>query len=150
MSGSKKRKLQSTDLDVPDLTSASRNPAPESTLANINRGVRGMLSRLTGAGSSSQPTSIDPVINPATPQHRSFLRNLISDLASQGSRVGDDVALIASIADTKLFQGGLVDDRKYQVGRETITEICLLINIRSNKYCSCVHHYQPGRRPWMT
>ena len=107
-----------------------------------------MLSRLTGAGGSSQPTSIDPVINPATPQHRSFLRNLISDLASQGSRVGDDVALIASIADTKLFQGGLVDDRKYQVGGEVFAVLYVLISIRSNKYSSYVHRYQPGRRLW--
>ena len=115
MSWSKKRKLASTDLDRDNPASPSRNPAPESGLANLSRSMAGLLSKLTGGGSSSQPTSIDPVINGATGQHRSFLRNLISDLASQAPRVGDDAALIASIADTKLFQGGLADDRKYQV-----------------------------------
>lgn len=76
-----------------------------------------MFERLMAGGSSSsnQPTSVDPVIDGATAQPKSFLKGLISDLGSQRTRVGDDAALLASIAETQVFAGGLVDDRKYQV-----------------------------------
>jgi hypothetical protein len=69
-----------------------------------------------GLGSSGTTAPTNPVVNGATPQPRNFLRNLISDIASQGPRAGADISLIASLAETAVFDGGLADDKKYQVG----------------------------------
>lgn len=44
----------------------------------------------------------------------SLLKNLRSDLVSQGKRIPDDIGILFSLAETELAQG-LNDDRKYLV-----------------------------------
>lgn len=65
------------------------------------------------AGSTPDPTN--PVINGATVQSKPFLARMLADIASQAPRIGENVGLIHSLVDTTLFDGGLVDDRQYQV-----------------------------------
>ncbi len=66
------------------------------------------------AGSAPDPTN--PVVNGATVQSKPFLARVLADIASQGSRIGDNLGLIHSLVDTTFLDGGLADDRQYQVG----------------------------------
>ena len=65
------------------------------------------------AGSSPDPTNT--VINGTTVQSKPFLARVLADIASQAPRIGENLGLIHSLVDTTLFDGGLVDDRQYQV-----------------------------------
>lgn len=65
------------------------------------------------AGSAPDPTN--PVVNGTTTKSTPFLARLLADIASQAPRLGENVALIHSLVDTTLFDGGIVDDRQYQV-----------------------------------
>jgi len=85
---------------------------PELNLANLTRSVKCLFERVAGSG---LPDPTNPVINGATTTSKPFLRNLLADIVSQGSRLGENIGLVASLADTKLFDGGIVDDSKYEV-----------------------------------
>ncbi|EXJ92051.1 hypothetical protein A1O3_00601 [Capronia epimyces CBS 606.96] len=65
------------------------------------------------AGSGSDPTN--PVINGASIQSRPLLARLFADIASQAPRISENIGLIHSLVDTTLFDGGIVDDRQYQM-----------------------------------
>ncbi|EXJ93786.1 hypothetical protein A1O1_02179 [Capronia coronata CBS 617.96] len=93
---------------------------PRDLLLDSDEGVAG--SRITGAirgffesiaGSGTDPSN--PVINGASVQARPFLARLLADVASQAPRLGENIGLIHSLVDTTLFDGGLVDDRQYQM-----------------------------------
>ena len=72
------------------------------------------------AGSTSDPTN--PVVNGTTAKSAPFLARLLADIASQAPRLGENVALIHSLVDTKLFDGGIVDDRQYQVSQNSASQ----------------------------
>lgn len=111
----RKRKLSASFLEVEssrEISSIAAPPSPESKLANLTRSVRGIIERITSNGS---PDPTNTVINGATTQSKPFLRNLFKDLQSQGSRLGENLGLVSSIADAAIFNGGLSDDRQYQV-----------------------------------
>jgi hypothetical protein len=110
----RKRKLSdSASLQVPSeprrQRSRSPSPGPPSGVANIANAVKGLFSK------TQAPT--DPVLGGATfaAQPRPAIGDFFKTLASQVGRVGDNVSLFSSFADTGLFDGGYVDDRKYQV-----------------------------------
>lgn len=73
--------------------------------------IKGLFESIAGSG--ADPTN--PVINGATVQSRPFLARVLADIASQAPRLGENLGLIHSLVDTKLFDGGMVDDRQYQV-----------------------------------
>ena len=83
----------------------------EPTDSKLTRTIRGFFESI----SSSTPDPTDPVINGATVQSRPLLARLLADIASQAPRLGQNIGLIHSLVDTKFFDGGLVDDRQYQV-----------------------------------
>lgn len=88
-------------------------PAPESGLATLSKSIRDVIGRITGSGNDFE---VSPVVNGATPAPKQFLSKLLSDVKSQGGRFSENFGLLASLAETKWFAGGLADDRKYQVG----------------------------------
>jgi hypothetical protein len=111
---SKKRKFSAShQLHVDAMPIRSRSPSPDRGLASIGASVKGMFERITSTSNADIDNS--SVINGATPPPRRFFRNLIQDISSQGGRLGDNFSLLASFAESKLFSGGLLDDRKYQV-----------------------------------
>ena len=81
------------------------------TESNITNTIKGFFESI--AGSAPDPTNT--VINGATVQSKPFLARVLADIASQAPRLGENIGLIHSLIDTKLFDGGLVDDRQYQV-----------------------------------
>jgi hypothetical protein len=109
----KKRKLSSDGLQPPEeMHVFQRSPSPESAVANWSRGVRGLFSNIGGGNETNE------VINGATPEPTNFFSNAshaFTSISSQLPRLSEDVGLIASIARTKLFKGGIVDDKEYQV-----------------------------------
>lgn len=70
-----------------------------------------MFERIT----SSADNDNSSVINGPTPPPRRFFRNFLRDISSQEGRLGDNFSLLASFAESKLFSGGLLDDRQYQI-----------------------------------
>jgi hypothetical protein len=114
----KKRKLSSEHLAVeeaPDTPSKRTTPPlsqSSSSLATLSKSIRGAIGRLTGSGNDFE---VSPVVNGASPAPRHFLTKLLSDVKSQGGRFTENFGLLASLAETKLFAGGLADDKKYQV-----------------------------------
>ena len=109
---SDKRKLPQSDADT--LAFSSETAAKAVRLAHWSE----HLKRMFDTNGGNDPTN--PVIQGATPAPHSFLRGLISDVASQGSRLSDNFGLLASLAKTELFKGGLADDRQYQVGNDSV------------------------------
>jgi hypothetical protein len=113
----KKRKLSSEHPPVEEAHDTPPKRAeptpPESGLATVSKSIRGVISRVTGSGNDFE---VSPVVNGASPAPRHFLSKLLSDVKSQGGRFTENFGLLASLAETKLFAGGLADDRKYQVG----------------------------------
>ena len=126
----KKRKLSSDQLaadeahDTP-VQRAAAAPPPESALSALSKNIRGLIGSLTGSGNDFE---VSPVVNGAIPAPRHFLSKLLSDVKSQGGRFTENFGLLASLAETKFFAGGLADDRKYQVGAtETILHAASLL-----------------------
>jgi hypothetical protein len=113
----KKRKLSSDHSPVEEAhdtpTKRAAPPPPESGLATLSKSIRSVVGRITGSGNDFE---VSPVVNGASPAPRHFLSKLLSDAKSQGGRFTENLGLLASLAETKLFAGGLADDRKYQVG----------------------------------
>lgn len=72
---------------------------------------RTLLHRLTDA----QPDLTNPVINGATQLPKPVLKRLMQEIASQADRWTSNMALTTSTVGTKLLDGGVVDDRKYQM-----------------------------------
>ncbi|KAJ9651806.1 hypothetical protein H2198_008931 [Neophaeococcomyces mojaviensis] len=79
--------------------------------------LKGLFDKVVGA----QPDPTYPVINGATVPPKPVFKNLIADIASQSGRWTSDIGLLSSLADTKLLDGGVVDDRKYQM--ESIVQL---------------------------
>lgn len=112
----KKRKLSSDRLAPPEeMHIFQRSPSPESGLANWSRGIRGIFSNIGGGDQTNE------VINGATPEPSNFFStasNAFSTLNTQLPRLTEDVGLLASIARTKFFKGGIVDDKNYEVSAD--------------------------------
>lgn len=87
-------------------------PPPPPETDGLFKSVRHLFERVAGSG---KPKASYPVINGATAPPKAMLRGIISDLASQSGRWGANFGLLASLADTNFLDGGLVDDKKYQV-----------------------------------
>lgn len=112
---SRKRKLSTASLEVPTDRGRSppgrRSPSPNpaSGFATLANAVKGLFS------SSEDPT--DPVINGAsdTAKPKPWIGDAIRDVVSQRGRLQDNISLFSSFVDTSLFDGGYVDDKKYQV-----------------------------------
>jgi hypothetical protein len=109
MNGKKRKYAGSPQLPV--LPIRSRSPTPERPIVNMADGVKKMFARIT----SNSDNDNSSVVNGATPPPRRFFRNFLRDISSQGARLGDNFSLLASFAESKLFSGGLLDDRQYQV-----------------------------------
>lgn len=91
--------------------STSNDTTSEDT-NEVSRGLRGLVEKFSGA----EPDPSNPVINgPSAPTDKPWLRGLLADLATQLPRANADIGLIASIVNSKIFDGGLVNDRTYQV-----------------------------------
>ena len=110
----RKRKLsESSSLQVPEerARQRSRSPStgPSSGVANIANAVKGLFSKT--------PDPTDPVVNGATfaAQPRPAIGDFFKTVTSQANRHGDNVGLISSFINTAIFDGGYIDDRKYQV-----------------------------------
>ncbi len=84
-------------------------------MSNLSKRVRELIGSITGSGADAE---VSPVINgaDAPPGILSKLGNLLQDVKSQGGRFTENFGLLASIAETSIFEGGFADDRKYQVG----------------------------------
>ena len=109
----RKRKLSSTSIgDMGSLHGNSFDADAARAESKITSTIKGFFESITG----SAPDPTNTVINGATIQSKPFLARVLADIASQGSRIGDNIGLIHSLVDTTLFDGGLVDDRQYQVG----------------------------------
>src|ERR1700761_3016930 len=108
----RKRKLSSTSIRATD---GSRDHSFDMgdivTESSITSTIKGFFESI--AGSAPDPTNT--VINGATVQSKPFLARILADVASQAPRLGENIGLIHSLVDTTLFDGGLVDDRQYQV-----------------------------------
>ncbi|KIV87049.1 hypothetical protein PV11_02620 [Exophiala sideris] len=108
----RKRKISATSIDAMEgsreLQFASDHNGVGVKVAST---VKAFFESIAGTG--SDPTNT--VINGATIQSRPFLARMLADIASQVPRLGGDISLIHSLADTTLFDGGIVDDRKYQM-----------------------------------
>ena len=110
----RKRKLSQSTLQVPEVPrnvrerSASPAPGP-SGLATIANAVTGLF--------TSKPDLTNPVVAGASDSvaPKPFIGNFLKGVASQASRIGDDVGLMSSFIDTELLHGGYADDKKYQV-----------------------------------
>jgi hypothetical protein len=119
------RKTRET-LQIPEesrkVRERSASPGRDvSGLATIANAVKGLFSRTpdptqTIIGGASEVLVPKPVIG-----------DFIKGVSSQAGRIGDNVGLISSFADTALFHGGYVDDKKYQV-RETLASIINIAN----------------------
>ena len=83
----------------------------DATSSRLFGAIKGFFESIAGSG--SDPTN--PVVNGASVESRPLLARLLADIASQAPRLGENAALIHSLVDTRLFDGGLVDDRQYQV-----------------------------------
>lgn len=96
-----------------ELTENGVRPSPQTIKERegISTFLKGLFEKV--AGKKSDPTY--PVINGATSSRKPIVKNLIADIASQSGRWISDVGLIGSLADTKLLDGGVVDDKKYQM-----------------------------------
>ncbi|KAJ9612991.1 hypothetical protein H2200_002932 [Cladophialophora chaetospira] len=79
--------------------------------SKITSTIKGFFESIAGSG--ADPTNT--VINGATVQSKPFLARVLADIASQAPRIGENLGLIQSLVDTTLFDGGLVDDRQYQM-----------------------------------
>lgn len=109
---SRKRKLSSTSIDaMPSVQEITYDRDSASSGSKLTATIKGLFESI--AGSAPDPTN--PVINGATVQSRPFLARVLADIASQAPRLGENLGLIHSLVDTKLFDGGFVDDRQYQV-----------------------------------
>jgi hypothetical protein len=108
----RKRKLSSTSIN--NMGDARTPDAPirdAHSESRITSTIRGFFESIAGSG--SDPTN--SVINGTTVQQRPFLARILADIASQAPRIGQNIGLIQSLADTTLFDGGIVDDRQYQM-----------------------------------
>ena len=110
----RKRKLSdSASLQVPEerARQRSRSPSvgPSSGVATLANTVKGLFSKT--------PDPTNPVLNGATyaAQPRPSIGDFFKTAASQATRHGDNTSLISSFIDTAIFEGGYIDDRKYQV-----------------------------------
>jgi hypothetical protein len=110
----RKRKLSdSSSLQVPEGRSRQRSrsptPDPPSGVSNIANAVRNLFSRT--------PDPTNPVVNGATfaAQPRPAIGDFFRTVASQATRAGNNASLLSSFIDTAIFDGGYVDDRKYQM-----------------------------------
>jgi hypothetical protein len=114
----KKRKLSCDGLAPPeDMHIFPRSPSPESGVAHLSRGIRGFFSHI---GGGDQPNE---VINGATPEPSNFFTaasGAFSTLSSQIPRLPEDFGLLASLARTKLFRAGIVDDKNYEVSANNL------------------------------
>lgn len=72
---------------------------------------KGLFEKVVGR----KPDPTYPVINGATPPPRPVLKDLLADFASQSGRWATNFGFLTSLTDTKLLDGGVVDDRKYQL-----------------------------------
>lgn len=102
-----------------ELTDNGIRPSPESIKERegITKFLRGIFEKVVG----STPDPTYPVINGATAPPKAVLKDLIADIKSQSGRFATNIGLISSLADTQLFDGGVVDDRKYQL--ESIVQL---------------------------
>lgn len=124
----KKRKHSSSHVVVEEPREAPsiRTPPPPPESSSWSKSIRGVIGSITGSGNDFE---ISPVVNGATPAPRHFLSKLLSDVKSQGGRFTENFGLLASLAETTLFEGGLADDRKYQVGATSIQERAAMVSI---------------------
>lgn len=110
----KKRRLSPDGLAPPaEMNIFQRSPSPESAVANWSRGIRGIFSNIGGGDQTNE------VINGATPEPSNLFSaasSAFSTIVTQLPRVPEDVGLLVSIARTKLFKSGVVDDKHYEVG----------------------------------
>ena len=90
----------------------AKESGADSGIAALTRGVKKFVE---GVASGGAPDPTDPVINPTTTPSKPLLSRLIADIVSQVPRFGEDAGLVTSLVDTTLFDGGIVDDRQYQV-----------------------------------
>ena len=116
----KKRKLSSDGLAPPEeMHILQRSPSPDSVLAHWSRGVRGIFSNI---GGGEEPNE---VINGATPEPSnlySTFSSAFSVISSQVPRLPENVGLALSVARTKLFKSGLVDDKNYDVSAKSFCQ----------------------------
>ena len=110
----RKRTASNASLQVPDEPKRGRSvsPRPSSGFATLKNAVSGLFG-------SNRPDPTNPVVNGATAATtpKPALGNFFRGLASQSGRLGENIGLISSFVDTELFNGGYIDDRKYQVSR---------------------------------
>lgn len=90
----------------------SRDGTASEDANEVTRGLRGLVEKAPG----TQPDPTNPVLNgPSAATDKPWLKGLLADLATQLPRANADIGLVASIFNSKIFDGGLVNDRTYQV-----------------------------------
>ncbi|ETI20690.1 hypothetical protein G647_07032 [Cladophialophora carrionii CBS 160.54] len=108
----RKRKLSSTSAGAMDgLRDHPFDLDSVHTESKITSTIKSFFESIAGSG----PDPTNTVINGATVQSKPFLARVLADIASQAPRIGENLGLIHSLVDTTLFDGGLVDDRQYQM-----------------------------------
>lgn len=108
---------------------------PISDHETISEFFKALLEKV--AGKTPDPTY--PVINGATPVTRPVLKDLYSSIASQSGRWASNLGLLGSLSDTKFLDGGVVDDRKYQM--EQIIQLAASLPRGSDALNSLGHNF---------
>lgn len=134
----KRRKLSSEGLVPPSETHIlQRSPSPDSGLASWSRSIRGVFSNMAGGDQTNE------VINGATPEPSNFLTTasrIYSTVSSQIPRLPENLGLAASIARTKLLNGGMTDDKKYEVSADKLLPIELPPSAYIFFFVHTMHH----------
>lgn len=123
--------------DQAGLTQNGARPSPQSIQEreSVSHFFKDLFDKV--AGRSPDPSY--PVINGATPSPRPMLKDLYSSLASQSGRWASNFGLLGSLSDTKFLDGGVVDDRKYQM--ESIIQLAASLPAGSDPLNSLSHNF---------
>ncbi|KIW18357.1 hypothetical protein PV08_02645 [Exophiala spinifera] len=123
---SRKRKLSATSINTMETSNdLFLGDGEKGARAKVTSTVKAFFENIAGSG--TDPTN--PVINGASVQSRPFLARVLADIASQAPRLGENIGLIHSLVDTTLFDGGIVDDRQYQM--EKILQLAASLPVNS-------------------
>lgn len=123
--------------DQAGLTTNGVRPSPQTVKERENAAnfLKGLFEKVAG----KKPDPTYPVINGATVPPKPVLKDLLADLASQSGRWVSNIGLVGSLADTKWMDGGIVDDRKYQM--EAIIQLAASLPASSDALNSLSHDF---------
>lgn len=120
-----------------ELTDDGLRPSPEAIKERegISHFLKGIFEKVAGR----KPDPAYPVLNGATPSPNPVVKNLFNDILSQSGRWSSNIGLAGSLADSKFLDGGVVDDRKYQM--ESIIQLAASLDPDSDTLKHLSHSF---------